>query len=88
MLPERVKHACREVYELTAVIALVRDEDKKPVASRGVKEAADEGHLLAHIKVHSKLWTCLPCTSAPCHAFRLHCLWTCFPFKSPPFGPQ
>ncbi|KAK9865738.1 hypothetical protein WJX84_006968 [Apatococcus fuscideae] len=42
----------REMYELTAVIALVRDmEGMGSPSGLATKEAADDGHLLAHIKV-------------------------------------
>ena len=47
---------CREVYELTAVIALVREvEGVKSPSGSGPKEAPDEGHLLAHIKASHPL---------------------------------
>lgn len=42
----------RAVYELTAVIAHIRDQDEPPGDS-----ATADGHLLAHIKVHT------PCDS-------------------------
>lgn len=47
---------CREVYELTAVIALVREvEGANSPTGSAPKEAADEGHLLAHIKASHAL---------------------------------
>lgn len=47
---------CREVYELTAVIALVREvEGANSPSSSASKEPADEGHLLAHIKASQPL---------------------------------
>lgn len=52
----RSQLSCREVYELTAVIALVREvEGVNSPSGSATKEAPDGGHLLAHIKASHPL---------------------------------
>ena len=45
---------CRAVYELTAVVALVQDEDTLLAQEQG-KPVLEEGHLIAHVRVSTLL---------------------------------